>query len=978
MAIVGGTQGGTFIWDAASTQATDGGVTFVPDNLTAAATEQVITYGNVNGTSGSFALAHPGIVWGSVAFSYNDETQTLGSKWMHGHSMSPRHAALAATIDKPLLDHGAGLIYKLAPNALRMLVETNTNTHATPSSRTAKLNYRYTTGAGRWIRQITDYVTPAMFGGVSGDAAFDNSFFICWALNYIHYNNLAGSVALKYDGNYYVYGFWGEWYQGVHQVGLGAEIPCVTYFGDQGGGAGGVIDLLQTKYLANPVYYLTNGGRDPYILMSLHQTVQVQFDETTMWPVDDFCVDGNIDNNLYFLTKKVQTAATVTMAVASPGDVTLTAHGLAIDDIVVFATSGTLLTGLTAGTYYYVVQVSANTFRVSATQGGAAINFSGTQSGTHTVTASHWHTEGVAGDVSQTLRESPAYAGFFLTNQSGRYYGTGGVVYANNSTWKNMGGSPHAGAGGGVWKGTNLHFGKTISGRSFYGGQGQITNLLIDGYTRSSSWSPYSGQFMNVVQRLNTPNPWPENQSGMAFLGYRANAYIGQSDDIGPVGDPGRERYGNNCCEIVNWAGNNDGGDQAASVFNIQGNGFKLTNGMIDEGPLTGTTTIFNAASGPDGGISLSAHGFEYVNRSRGGVALLSGASTGYFEKATLNDVFLRDLSGSPFTVTIASPAVVTATAHGLVAGSTFNPETTGALPTGMVARTQYYVLATDLTANTFKFSLTAGGAAINTSGSQSGSHVYFGGSRGISDPKDLTVSVSAVLATFNMDPVPAGIPPVTRQIVEFNNLRSDVMHERLCDLQGGGDANGVPLDVYFNGGYTTTRKNKLIKSEETDTTFSSKSRFFFNNHGLNLFDPGETGRETADTVDPWIARSIMRGCYDRTTGRVSEIDEIVTYAVVSGAAGAGQVQDTVVNGAGYIDMPINLLWKPLTYSVQPLSTNAVTVGVSSVGVVYPNTTGATPDNTKPRLRVGVGTVTSGQTLTYNLRAAVAPSRDLN
>jgi hypothetical protein len=79
--------------------------------------------------------------------------------------------------------------------------------------------------------------------------------------------------------------------------------------------------------------------------------------------------------------------------------------------------------------------------------------------------------------------------------------------------------------------------------------------------------------------------------------------------------------------------------------------------------------------------------------------------------------------TSSTFTVTIASPGVITWTAHGLVAGASFTTTTTGALPTGMTAGTTYFVIAAGLGANSFQFSATQGGAAINTSGSQSGTH---------------------------------------------------------------------------------------------------------------------------------------------------------------------------------------------------------------------------------------------------------------
>jgi hypothetical protein len=74
-------------------------------------------------------------------------------------------------------------------------------------------------------------------------------------------------------------------------------------------------------------------------------------------------------------------------------------------------------------------------------------------------------------------------------------------------------------------------------------------------------------------------------------------------------------------------------------------------------------------------------------------------------------------------TVTIASPGVVTWTGHGLQAGSSVIFTTTGALPTGITAGTRYFVISAGLTADAFQFSATEGGAAVNTSGTQSGVH---------------------------------------------------------------------------------------------------------------------------------------------------------------------------------------------------------------------------------------------------------------
>lgn len=79
--------------------------------------------------------------------------------------------------------------------------------------------------------------------------------------------------------------------------------------------------------------------------------------------------------------------------------------------------------------------------------------------------------------------------------------------------------------------------------------------------------------------------------------------------------------------------------------------------------------------------------------------------------------------STATITMTIATPAVVSWTAHGLTAGTPVVFTTTGALPTGITAGTYYYVIATGLATDSFRVSATLGGSAVNTTGSQSGVH---------------------------------------------------------------------------------------------------------------------------------------------------------------------------------------------------------------------------------------------------------------
>lgn len=94
-------------------------------------------------------------------------------------------------------------------------------------------------------------------------------------------------------------------------------------------------------------------------------------------------------NNTDYSWIPVSKVQTVTFTGAGSPNVVLASHGFAANEPVVFSNSGGALpAALTAGTVYYVKTiVSANTFTVSATAGGTAINMATTGTGTHSVTA---------------------------------------------------------------------------------------------------------------------------------------------------------------------------------------------------------------------------------------------------------------------------------------------------------------------------------------------------------------------------------------------------------------------------------------------------------------------------------------------------------------------------------------------------------------------------------------------------------------
>jgi hypothetical protein len=78
------------------------------------------------------------------------------------------------------------------------------------------------------------------------------------------------------------------------------------------------------------------------------------------------------------------TGGTVTITIASPAVVTCNIT-LPNNSAIQLGTTGALPTGLTAGTTYYVVNVSGTSFNLATTQNGTPINTSGSQSGVQSI-----------------------------------------------------------------------------------------------------------------------------------------------------------------------------------------------------------------------------------------------------------------------------------------------------------------------------------------------------------------------------------------------------------------------------------------------------------------------------------------------------------------------------------------------------------------------------------------------------------------
>lgn len=100
-----------------------------------------------------------------------------------------------------------------------------------------------------------------------------------------------------------------------------------------------------------------------------------------------FCYGQAVSRATYAnLFSALVSRSTVTITIASPGVISWTNHGLNIGDPVKFSTTGTLPTGISPAGGYYVIAAgfTANSFRISGTRTGSAINTTGSQSGVHT------------------------------------------------------------------------------------------------------------------------------------------------------------------------------------------------------------------------------------------------------------------------------------------------------------------------------------------------------------------------------------------------------------------------------------------------------------------------------------------------------------------------------------------------------------------------------------------------------------------
>lgn len=89
---------------------------------------------------------------------------------------------------------------------------------------------------------------------------------------------------------------------------------------------------------------------------------------------------------------------------ATTDTITSAGHGLSNGDVLLLTTSDTLPAGLSADTPYYVINSATDTFQLSTTSGGSAVDITDTGTGTH-----KWHKP----TATVTLREHGSSADLF-------------------------------------------------------------------------------------------------------------------------------------------------------------------------------------------------------------------------------------------------------------------------------------------------------------------------------------------------------------------------------------------------------------------------------------------------------------------------------------------------------------------------------------------------------------------------------------
>jgi len=389
-----------------------------------------------------------------------------------------------------------------------------------------------------------------------------------------------------------------------------------------------------------------------------------------------------------------------TITNASPAVITKVSHNLQAGATLVFSSTGTLPAGLTAGQRYYVLLdgLGANYFRVTDTIGSITpVSTTSAGSGTH-----------IYDRIYEILMPGNRS---MLSNDFTQIADLGYGVIATN---------------GGLTEAVSMFtYYCQISYYSINGGQ-----------IRSIAGSSAHGRFALVAEgsdplEVPTPTDLYYNLSQAITCYYPSGTYSNSSQGV--------IIYVNNYSYIPlpNSELEVDHGSGILYRYPVNSayTGSDLPNGVarLTLGSSTGATGLSGLyTSVPDGTImTIRQSQSLMLSGNLSGVTVRPSTGLVFTESATNVYRVLQFTDyldpGAPYTCTIsiANPAVITKTNHGLLVNYPVIFSTTGALPTGLTAGQTYYVLGTNLTQDSFTVSTLKGGGAIITTAIGSGTHKY-------------------------------------------------------------------------------------------------------------------------------------------------------------------------------------------------------------------------------------------------------------
>lgn len=367
-----------------------------------------------------------------------------------------------------------------------------------------------------------------------------------------------------------------------------------------------------------------------------------------------------------------------------------------------------------------------------------------------------------------------------------------------------------------------------------------------------------------------------------------------------------------------------------------------------------------------------------------------------------LDYFWINEIGTSTATLSIASPCVVNKTSHGLEVGNKISFTTSGALPTGITASTEYYIISSGFGANSFQISATYNGTAINTSGTQSGTHTYTAYvSKKMSGEKLKTLIVpstpSSEVSFDKLTPTTVGVvfdpnTPATTDILYYSTVdgstwiyNGTAYVSKIIPNSTEFNIDGFFVDAGSNKTSTISR-NGSIKVRENNTSLSRFTQLL--SYGVQIVSDVYaqiTQTAVSDTLYPLTRMTRKRGTITSQTnalnndtlgvivwnGGSNDSAQIFAQATEnhSGNVGTSLYFQTAqtgssglntvmwIDGNGRANFPIGL--NPQVQSVSssatvtPVSTNdLVKITAQAVGLTLANPTGTFTEGQALMIRI--------------------------